>query len=120
MRYASYDSDGIIKQISSGEFAPDCPNLTTIIISDEISMATHKIVNGVPVEYTPVKNIRRQSNLVLVERNQLLANSDWTQLPNGPLTQQQQEDWAVYRQKLRDIPNQSGYPFDVIWPIPPQ
>jgi hypothetical protein len=53
-------------------------------------------------------------------RNTLLATSDWTQIPNGPLTAEQQQAWAVYRQELRDITSQSGYPFNVIWPTPPQ
>jgi hypothetical protein len=56
---------------------------------------------------------------VLDKRKKLLVDSDWTQLPNGPLTQQQQEAWAVYRQQLRDIPEQSGYPLNVVWPTPP-
>lgn len=53
------------------------------------------------------------------ERNQLLADSDWTQIPNGPLTQQQQEAWATYRQELRDITDQSGYPLNITWPTQP-
>jgi hypothetical protein len=57
--------------------------------------------------------------IIQSKRNELLILSDWTQIPNGPLTQQQQEAWAVYRQQLRDIPEQSGYPFNVVWPTPP-
>jgi hypothetical protein len=57
---------------------------------------------------------------VLPKRNSLLYTSDWTQIPNNPLTNVQQQAWATYRQELRDIPSQSGYPFNVIWPTPPQ
>jgi len=53
------------------------------------------------------------------QRNILLMQSDWTQIPNGPLTLAQQANWSIYRQFLRDITAQSGYPFDVIWPTPP-
>jgi hypothetical protein len=56
---------------------------------------------------------------ILSNRQELLLSSDWTQIPNGPLTQQQQEAWAIYRQQLRDIPQQSGYPLNVVWPVPP-
>jgi hypothetical protein len=56
---------------------------------------------------------------VLPKRQRLLYASDWTQIPNGPLTTAQQEAWATYRQELRDIPEQSGYPFNVIFPTPP-
>ena len=57
---------------------------------------------------------------VKFQRDDLLYKSDWTQIPNNPLTAEQQQAWAVYRQELRDITSQSGYPFNVIWPTPPQ
>jgi hypothetical protein len=59
------------------------------------------------------------SYAVIEQRNKLLYESDWTQIPNNPLTQEVQQEWAVYRQALRDITTQSGYPKDVIWPTPP-
>ena len=55
----------------------------------------------------------------LPKRLQLLLDSDWTQLPNGPLTTAQQQAWATYRQDLRDITAQAGYPFEITWPTPP-
>ena len=36
-------------------------------------------------------------------RNLLLTQSDWTQLPDAPITNK--EEWAVYRQQLRDYIN---------------
>lgn len=56
---------------------------------------------------------------VLSKRNSLLYISDWTQIPNNPLTAEQQAAWATYRQELRDIPQQSGYPFNVVFPVAP-
>jgi len=53
------------------------------------------------------------------QRNQLLTNSDWTQIPNNPLTQAKQTEWETYRQQLRDITSQQGYPVTVTWPTPP-
>lgn len=60
------------------------------------------------------------SNEIKKKRQELLLNSDWTQFPNSPLTVEQQTAWATYRQDLRDITTQSGYPLNVIWPTPPQ
>jgi len=37
-------------------------------------------------------------------RNAALAASDWTQMPDAPLTEKQRAAWAAYRQKLRDLP----------------
>ena len=60
-----------------------------------------------------------QEASVKSQRDDLLYKSDWTQIPNNPLTTEQQQAWAVYRQELRDITAQPGYPFNVIWPTPP-
>lgn len=59
-------------------------------------------------------------NEVIAQRNFLLYQSDWTQIPNNPLTLEVQQQWADYRQQLRDITNQSGYPFNVVWPTQPE
>lgn len=54
---------------------------------------------------------------VLAQRQSLLQDSDWTQLPDIP--EATRLAWQPYRQALRDIPSQSGYPFNVVWPEPP-
>jgi len=59
------------------------------------------------------------SSDVLTARNKLLFSTDWTQIPNNPLTSEKQAEWATYRQELRDIPQQSGYPYNVVWPVAP-
>jgi hypothetical protein len=47
------------------------------------------------------------------ERDTKLASSDWTQVADVPVDQ---AAWATYRQALRDVPSQSGFPWEVIWP----
>ena len=37
-------------------------------------------------------------------RNILLSQSDWTQAPDSPLTDNKKQEWATYRQALRDFP----------------
>jgi len=54
--------------------------------------------------------------LVRNERNIKLLASDWTQLPDSNVNKKL---WAQYRQALRDVPEQSGFPYDVIWPKKP-
>ena len=66
-----------------------------------------------------VLDYNSQEVIVKQQRDRLLYESDWTQIPNNPLTTEQQEQWAIYRQQLRDITSQSGYPFNVVWPIKP-
>lgn len=50
------------------------------------------------------------------ERNKLLAECDWTQMADAPVDR---EAWAAYRQLLREIPEQSGFPSEIIWPEKP-
>lgn len=50
------------------------------------------------------------------QRNGFLANCDWTQLADAPVDA---AAWATYRQALRDISRQAGFPWDVQWPAPP-
>lgn len=57
-----------------------------------------------------------QWNLVKAERNRLLSQSDWTQLPDVPLATQNK--WKVYRQALRDVTMQSD-PYEIVWPVRP-
>jgi hypothetical protein len=38
------------------------------------------------------------------KRDALLAQSDWTQMPDSPLTDAKKTEWATYRQQLRDFP----------------
>jgi len=51
------------------------------------------------------------------KRNALLASSDWTQVADAPVDQ---SAWRTYRQALRDITEQEGFPADVVWPTPPE
>ena len=49
-------------------------------------------------------------------RNGLLAASDWTQVADAPVDQ---AAWATYRQALRDITAQAGFPETIAWPAVP-
>lgn len=52
------------------------------------------------------------------KRNRLLLESDWTQLSDSPLSVEKREEWAIYRQELRDITNYAS-PDQVVWPSEP-
>ena len=53
------------------------------------------------------------------ERNQLLSESDWTQISDSPLPNEKQTEWQIYRQLLRDITLQPN-PFTINWPTIPE
>ena len=50
------------------------------------------------------------------KRNTLLTASDWTQVADAPVDQ---AAWATYRQALRDVPSQAGFPETIDWPTVP-
>lgn len=76
------------------------------------------------VEGTVKSETSAQDILVEIRqmRDSALAFCDWTQLSDSPFTNSQKEEWAVYRQSLRDLPStQLGVESlsDVNWPSEP-
>lgn len=58
------------------------------------------------------RNIREQ-------RNQILTLTDWTQVPDSPITDDIKQQWKTYRQLLREVPQQKNFPDYVDWPDAP-
>jgi hypothetical protein len=58
-----------------------------------------------------------QAESIRRERNEKLAASDWTQAKDIPDVVS--APWAAYRQELREVPAQEGFPWGVTWPKPP-
>lgn len=57
-----------------------------------------------------------QSSMVRSERDQRLAATDWIVIKHLELNENIPGVWEVYRQALRDIPQQAGFPWEVQWP----
>lgn len=66
--------------------------------------------------YKAIKDAE-QAKSVRQSRDQKLKDSDWTQVADAPVNK---EDWAAYRQALRDVPSQSGFPWTVVYPTQPE
>jgi hypothetical protein len=108
--------------ISNGATNAD---ITDILLEDGESViegiyevGEHKIIDGSPVEQT----IDFWSTIRL-QRNELLKESDWTQVNDCPLSDSKKQEWATYRQELRDLPSlhQSANNIaDVIFPSIPE
>ena len=85
-----------------------------------------KIVNGELIDLTQAEIDSATAQLddynqnvlpqeVRGQRNRLLAETDYLALSDSTLT----SDMAAYRQALRDVPSQEGFPTDVTWPVKP-
>jgi len=97
-------------------------------------MAT-KIVDGVRVNLTDDEIAERSAQETewasgaddraaeenRITRNELLAQSDWTQMNDSPLTNEVKTAWATYRQELRDLSDLDAWPNleDADWPVAP-
>jgi hypothetical protein len=53
---------------------------------------------------------------VRTQRNEKLRDSDWTQVADTPVDK---TVWATYRQALRNVPSQEGFPWTITWPTQP-
>jgi hypothetical protein len=69
---------------------------------------------------TDEQKYTQAAKTVKTQRTNLLNASDWVVVKAMDQGTQVPEAWQTYRQQLRDITQQPGYPFTVIWPEPPQ
>jgi len=63
--------------------------------------------------------IDNEAASVRSQRNELLKNSDWTQMADSPLTSAEKTTWATYRTNLRNVPDQTDFPTSITWPTKP-
>ena len=71
------------------------------------------------IKETPIDEYdwpKSDPDVVRKKRDKLLAECDWTQVADVSVDQ---TAWATYRQVLRDVPEQAGFPDDVEWPAKP-
>lgn len=62
-------------------------------------------------------DIKALATLARTQRGDLLTASDWTQVADSPVDQ---AAWGTYRQALRDVPLQTGFPENIVWPVAPE
>ena len=72
-------------------------------------------VNNMDVDAITAKD-EEQAKSVRASRTEKLKDSDWTQVADSPMDQ---AAWATYRQALRDITAQEGFPWGIEWPEQP-
>lgn len=70
------------------------------------------------VEQRLIAEAGAKAAVARVQRNALLAQTDWAQVVDTP--QSLKDKWAPYRQALRDVPQQEGFPETVVWPTQPE
>ena len=69
--------------------------------------------------FDPVDHTAQWTRHFIKKRDLLLLGSDWTQLPDAPLSSSKKTEWATYRQALRDLPANTTDIKNPIWPTEP-
>lgn len=88
---------------------------TLTIDADRMVVVVVRSVEPMPQEQIDALE-EAKASAIRSERNALLSASDWTQVIDAPVDQ---VAWATYRQALRDITDQVGFPHTVEWPVKP-
>ncbi len=60
---------------------------------------------------------KKLADAIRIKRNELLSETDWTQTTDAPLSEDKIEKYRIYRQALRDMPEQPSFPYGVEWPV---
>lgn len=72
--------------------------------------------NPVAVDH-PAPTVAQLAIAARAKRDALLSATDWTQL--GDVPDATKKPWQIYRQALRDVSTQTGFPTTVVWPTAP-
>ena len=121
------------RNLSSDTLAQFGVYAVTLAPAPEYNDRTHRLVTQQPTQVDGVWTVTKavvakdQAQVnnenaqmaadVRAQRDQLLSACDWTQVADAPVSK---EVWATYRQALRDVPSQAGFPWDVTWPDQPE
>ena len=93
---------------------PDDNLFTSVENPDGSWTATPRTADDIAERLT-IENAQ-QAAAVRADRNARLAATDWTQIADSTADK---PAWATYRQALRDVPSQAGFPQSVTWPQEP-
>jgi len=102
---------------------PEATPHQTIVRQGVIQVDTKWYTNYVVVDLSPeacAAKDAEQAAAVRVTRNVRLAACDWTQVDDAPFDNTGKAAWSSYRQALRDISKQPGFPWAITWPVEPQ
>lgn len=98
----------------------DIHNVTPLLQEDEVTPLTESEVLQVGWDLYVDKVGQPSIDDARKQRDKLLADTDWTDLPSAPLTSQEKTDWQTYRQALRDLPQNHADAASVVWPAKPE
>jgi len=111
--YYYYTSGGIPNDVND--------HCVRVPVPDGVDYTCSKAIKAddgsISIVSDPVKVNAKQWVQIRAQRDALLTASDWTQLPDAPVTDRTL--WVTYRSLLRQVPETQTDPFNITWPSPP-
>lgn len=105
--------------IGLSEIEETQPTASSILVADKDTENNWYLKWMEKDEFDDQKVLQSKGSMLRARRNRLLTQSDWSQAADIPFTNEQRQAWTTYRQALRDITNQPGFPTNVEWPTRP-
>ena len=114
-----FDYDQVVYDDVSGAALKRCGSETSALSSEETQAVRAYITAAEAVPLPPTSDEER-AKYVREDRDARLAASDWIVVKSAETGQPIPPAWTAYRQALRDVTFQEGFPVSVVWPAPPQ
>lgn len=108
------DDEG--KEITTSKYTYNSYRVTTLYRDTLESELESKEGYKIWLDFVVNQATNEKAKEVRAKRDELLNETDWTQMADTALSEEKQEDYRIYRQALRDIPEQKGFPYDVVFP----
>lgn len=105
-----------IGQIFEGEYPPEA----AVWCNTRGDCSIQQVDGGYQIIQNPEPDDSMVAEAIRDKRDNLIGETDYYLMPDYPSNPQNLEELKVYRQALRDIPKQEGFPRDVRWPDVPK
>ena len=93
-------------------------DLVNVAIGDQIVTMPREAAGLDPLP-SPDEALQEWAGVFRGQRDKLLAECDWVVLRAQELGAAVPTDWTTYRQALRDVSAQEGFPMNIVWPVKP-
>lgn len=105
-----------INQVFEGEYPPDA----ALWCNTRGDCSIQQVDGGYQIIQNPEPDDSMVAEAIRDKRDNLIGETDYYLMPDYPSNPQNLEELKVYRQALRDVPKQEGFPRDVRWPDVPK
>lgn len=114
------ESNGVyaIEEIEPGDYVEEVVKLDA---EDKEVKTTRNVVGGrrYQIKKIPEKSTEVLADQIRTQRDYLLSACDYLFMDDYPITEEELTEVKAYRQALRDITEQEGFPTEVVWPEKP-